>query len=297
MKWGVAIALLAGLVAAVWLIWAIGFHPVLEAIGRAGLGGLAILCLYALFVFVVLAAAWMSLLPRAERHDAKDFYFARLVRDSLAEISPFSPVGGMVAAGRLMILHGMKASYAAASVAADATTEAMAQVAFLAFGLALGVAHFRHLASAGPLTEVMMATMLLAVPGIAALIVLQKKGADFAQRIAGSVFPASERRFVLPRRHSRALQFAAAAGGIVFASSFGLDRVGRRHLHRLPAGGRAGQLGGCAGAGGFALHLALHRRLRARRARRSGSGLCHARAPVRASRRIGSGGVAPQAGA
>ena len=189
MKWGVAIALTAGLVAAAWLIWAIGFGAVIAAVERAGLGGLAMLCLYALVVFAVLTAAWICLLPPAERHGARDFYLARLVRDSIAEISPFSPVGGMVAAGRLMILHGMKAGYAAASVAADATTEAMAQVAFLAFGIALGVAHFRHLASTGPLTEAMVATMLLAVPGIAALILLQKKGADLAQRIAGRFFP------------------------------------------------------------------------------------------------------------
>src|SRR6201996_4524320 len=189
MRWGVIFALVAGLVAAAYLIWAIGFGAVIGAIARAGIGGLAILCLYALVVFVVLAAAWIFLLPRPERHDAKDFYLARLVRDSIAEISPFSPVGGMVAAARLMILHGMNAGYAAASVAADATTEAMAQVAFLAFGIALGVAHFRHLASAGPLTEAMVATLLLAVPCIAALILVQKNGADFAQRIAERFFP------------------------------------------------------------------------------------------------------------
>ena len=182
-------ALAAGLVAAVYLVWAIGFDAVFAAVARAGFGGLALLCLYALAVFVVLAAAWFFLLPPAQRRSVTQFYLARLVRDSLAEISPFSPVGGMVAAARLMILDGMSAGYAAASVAADATTEAMAQVAFLAFGVALGVAHFRHLASAGPLTEAMVATLLLAVPGIAALIFLQKKGADFAERIAGPFFP------------------------------------------------------------------------------------------------------------
>ena len=193
MKWapkiGVAVALLAGLVAAVYLIWAIGFEAVFAAVARAGLLGLALLCLYALAVFVSLAFAWQLLLPQEERRPFPDLYIARLVRDSIAEISPFSPVGGMVAAGRLMILRGMNAGYAAASVTADATTEAMAQVAFLAFGIALGVAHFRDLDSAGPLTEAMVATLLLAVPGIAALILLQKKGADLAQRIAARFFP------------------------------------------------------------------------------------------------------------
>ena len=39
MKWGVVIALLAGLVAAAYLIWAIGFDAVLGAIARAGIVG------------------------------------------------------------------------------------------------------------------------------------------------------------------------------------------------------------------------------------------------------------------
>src|SRR5580704_3311209 len=171
MKWrpriGVAVALLAGLVAAVYLIWAIGFDAVFAAIARAGFGGLALLCLYALAVFISLAFAWFYLLPPSERRPAHELYLARLVRDSIAEISPFSPVGGMVAAARLMVLKGLNPAYAAASVAADATTEAMAQVVFLAFGLGIGFTQFRHLQASGPLTEAMLVVLLLAVPGIA----------------------------------------------------------------------------------------------------------------------------------
>jgi len=193
MKWGqkagLAAALLAGLVAAVWLVWAIGFDAVFASVARAGLGGLALLCLYALAVFVTLAFAWSSLLPPAHRLGLRDFYLGRLVRDSIAEISPFSPVGGMVAAARLMILKGMNPGYAAASVAGDATTEAMAQVAFLAFGVAMAALHFSGGASAGPVLHAMIATMLLAVPGIAGLILLQKKGADFAEKMAARFFP------------------------------------------------------------------------------------------------------------
>jgi hypothetical protein len=54
MKWGVLIALLAGLVAAVYLVWAIGFDAVFAAIARAGFAGLGLLCLYALVVFFAL---------------------------------------------------------------------------------------------------------------------------------------------------------------------------------------------------------------------------------------------------
>ena len=188
-KIGVAIALLAGLVAAIYLIWAIGFDAVIASIARAGFGGLGLLCLYALVVFVSLAFAWFFILPPPARRPVAELYVARLVRDSIAEISPFSPVGGMVAAARLMVLKGMNAGYAAASVAADATTEAMAQVVFLAFGLGLGFTQFRHLRGSGPLTEAMLVVLLLAVPGIALLIFLQKRGAGLAEKIAARFFP------------------------------------------------------------------------------------------------------------
>ena len=193
MKWapkiGVAVALLAGVTAVVYLVWSIGFDAVFAAVARAGFGGLALLCLYALVVFISLTFAWSFLLPPSQRRSFADFYIARLVRDSIAEISPFSPVGGMVAAARLMVLKGMNGSYAAASVAADATTEAMAQVVFLAFGLGIGFTQFRHLEGSGPLTELMVVMLLLGIPGIALLIFLQKKGAIFAEKMAARFFP------------------------------------------------------------------------------------------------------------
>lgn len=188
-KAGIALALLAGVIAAVYLIHWIGFASIFAAVARAGFGGLALLCGYALLVFVSLAFAWYFLMPPEHRRTVPQFYIARLVRDSIAEISPFSPVGGMVAAARLMILKGMNPAYAAASVAADATTEAMAQVVFLAFGLGLGFTQFRHMEGSGPLTIWMLGVLLLAVPGIALLIFLQKKGAGLAERMAARFFP------------------------------------------------------------------------------------------------------------
>jgi putative membrane protein len=188
-KAGIALALLAGVIAAVYLVWSIGFDSIFASVARAGFGGLALLCVYALVVFVSLAFAWYFLMPPEHRRTVPQFYIARLVRDSIAEISPFSPVGGMVAAARLMILKGMNPAYSAASVAADATTEAMAQVVFLAFGLGLGFTQFRHMEGSGPLTIWMLGVLLLAVPGIALLIFLQKKGAGLAERMAARFFP------------------------------------------------------------------------------------------------------------
>ena len=139
MKFGVIIALIAGLVAAVYLIWVIGFGAVFAAVARAGMGGLLLLCLCSLAVTVALSAGLVVVLPPAQRLPHTRFFLARLVREAIAEISPFSPVGGLVAAARLAMLYGMKGAYAAASVAADMTTEAMAQVPFLAFGVMLSL--------------------------------------------------------------------------------------------------------------------------------------------------------------
>lgn len=188
MKIGVVFASIAGVTAAMYIAWTIGFHAIFGSISRAGFGGLGVLCAYALIVLAVLSAAWMSLLPRNLRTRPHKFYLARLVRDSIAEISPFSPLGGMVASGRLMVLSGMNANYAAASVAVDVTTEAMALAAFLTLGFALGMPHFRNLTGVGPLIQVMEGTLLLAVPCIAGFIVLQKGSADWAQRIVGRLF-------------------------------------------------------------------------------------------------------------
>lgn len=188
-KAGIGIALFVGLSAAAYLIWSIGIHPVFAAIARAGISGLALLCIYALLMFVSLALAWFVLLPPDERRPLSELFLARLVRDSIAEISPFSPVGGMVAAARLMILKGMSKAYAAASVAADATTEAMAQVVFLAFGFGFSYSEFRHFQSANLFSNLLLVALVMAVPGIAVLIFLQKRGATFAERVAARFFP------------------------------------------------------------------------------------------------------------
>jgi uncharacterized membrane protein YbhN (UPF0104 family) len=66
----------------------------------------------------------------------------------------------------------------------------MAQVVFLAFGLGWGLTQFRHMAGDGMMSA-MLAVLLLAVPAIALLIFLQKRGAGFAERMANRFFPRS----------------------------------------------------------------------------------------------------------
>lgn len=189
MKWGIAIALPVSVVTTIYIAWSIGLHSIFAGIVRAGFGGLGLLCGYALIMFAVLAAAWNFLLPRDRRASLHAFFLARLVRDSISDITPLSPMAGMFAAARLAVLDGMEASYAAASIAADATTETMAQVAFLALGFALSASHFRHYSGAEPVVTATVIVLLLAMPCIAGLIVLQREGADWVEKIARRFFP------------------------------------------------------------------------------------------------------------
>jgi putative membrane protein len=188
MKWGVLVALLAGLVAAVWIVWAVGFEAVWDAVAQAGPDGFLLLTLYAALVQATTTLGWPCLLAPDGRPAFHHFLVGRMVRDAISDISPFSPAGGLVASARLMIVKGMNGAYAAASVAADATTEAMAQVAFLAVGVLIAVLYLGGSLDES-LLQAMVAVLLLAVPGIAALIFLQKRGADFVERVALRFFP------------------------------------------------------------------------------------------------------------
>lgn len=192
MKWRVVALLAASTVATIYIVWSIGPSLIFAGVVRAGVGGLGMLCAYALGMFGVLAAAWKCLSPRTCRANLRMFFMARLVRDSISDITPFSPIAGMLAAARLATLGGMEASYAAASIAADATAETMAQVAFLALGFALSVSHFRHLPGAQPLVTGTIIVLLLAIPCIAGLIVLQRESADWVEKIARRLFPKAQ---------------------------------------------------------------------------------------------------------
>jgi putative membrane protein len=189
MKWGVLIALLAGLIAAVYLYAVIGFGAVFAAVARAGVGGVLLLCLCSLAVTAVLALAWWVVVPPQQRLPHGRFFLARLVREAIAEISPFSPIGGLVTAARIAVLYGMRGAYAAASVAADMTTEAMAQVPFLAFGLALSLRHLGELPNSDTLLTAMVVILLLSVPAMVLLVLAQKRGAGLAERMAVRFLP------------------------------------------------------------------------------------------------------------
>jgi glycosyltransferase 2 family protein len=191
MKIGVIAAALIGLCVAVWLLLHIGIDSVFDAVGRVGIGGFAVICLYGLCVVALMGSGWFALLPE---HTARNLFtcvIGRQTRDSAGDILPFSQFGGMVIGARAIVLRGIKPPVAFASVIADVTTELMAQIAFIAIGIALCISELRASPTLSPYVNALVLATFLLVPGIAALVILQKRGAALAERLAARFLPSA----------------------------------------------------------------------------------------------------------
>ena len=96
-----------GLALALYLVTYVGLGAVFSAAVAVGWGGFAILCLYALGLFLLLGCAWYVLAARLPRTRLWVFVWARMVRDAATEVLPFSQLGGIVFGARAAILHGV----------------------------------------------------------------------------------------------------------------------------------------------------------------------------------------------
>ncbi len=128
-----------------------------------GWGGFAILCLYVLAPFLILGAAWYVLLRDSPLKDLRLFVWARMVRDAATEVLPFSQVGGIVIGARAAILHGISQPLVFASVIVDVTTEMLAQIAYIALGVAILSARVPRTAFTHSLTTGLSVGLAIAV--------------------------------------------------------------------------------------------------------------------------------------
>jgi putative membrane protein len=125
------IALLAGLA-----FWA-GLPAVEHAFSMLGLEGFVLVVLIHLLPIVLMGAAWWSIGQAGRRASLPSFIAARLVRDSVAELLPFSQVGGFAAGVRLLSLTGVPARAGAFSLFADLLMEFFSKLLYAMAGLAL----------------------------------------------------------------------------------------------------------------------------------------------------------------
>ncbi len=188
MKIRVLLVAALGLCLAAYLVLHVGFAAVLTAAAEVGWAGFALLCLYALALFPLLGAAWRVLLPGAGA-GVWVFVWARLVREAASDVLPFSQVGGIVFGARTAIRHGVTGSDAFASTIVDVTSEALAQIAYIALGFAILSAGVPGSSSIGTLTKVFAVGLALAVVAGVLLVFLQRYGHRVMGRLAARLIP------------------------------------------------------------------------------------------------------------
>lgn len=185
-----AIAALAGVAGAAYLIFRVGFHSILESIVSVGWSGFALLCLYGLANFALLGFAWLALMPPANPAQVAIFCWGRAVRDSAGDVLPFSQFGGMVIGARAVILRGVAPPVAFGSTIVDVTMEMIAQIAFILAGLLILLTELPEVRSTS-MVRVAMVGVAMAVLLASAFVMVQRRGFSLFERIARKLVPAA----------------------------------------------------------------------------------------------------------
>jgi glycosyltransferase 2 family protein len=184
MKVRLAILATVGVALTLYLVRYVGWHAVFSALGALGLLGFGVFSLLSLLVFVLLGAAWQVLLSGPDTPRLAIFVRARLVRDSGAEVLPFSQLGGIALGVRAAILQGLAAPLAAASMIVDVTTEMLAQIAYAALGVAILAARGPQNSRVASLLALSAIGLALAAVAAALFIAVQRRGGRIAARFA-----------------------------------------------------------------------------------------------------------------
>ena len=102
-----------------------------------GWRGALLYWLYSLTIFVWLGGAWLAAAPGEPTRKVALFSWARLVREAVADLLPFSQIGGLVVGARVLRAGRMSAPRIYASMIVDLTTEMASQFLFTMFGVAV----------------------------------------------------------------------------------------------------------------------------------------------------------------
>lgn len=191
--WPAAFALLGLALFTGTIAW-LGWDEVLHALGKVSFGGFVLYFIAQLVIIAGLAGAWRLLLRG--RHGGRFLllYWGRMVRDAAGEFLPFSHVGGFILGGRAIALGGVSFADAAASTLADVTVEFVAELIFIAIGVAILAALAPHSALVLPV----VAGLGVAALGGTGFLFVQQGGSrlfrGLALRIAGRSAPSASVR-------------------------------------------------------------------------------------------------------
>ena len=148
-------------------------------------------CGYSLGVFGVLGAAWWAAAPGERPNRIGLFTWARLIREAASDLLPFSQIGGIVVATRMLGEAGVPRPRVYASMIADMTTELASQVVFSLFGVALVVSLLVDGGSAATLRVPLAIGGVIMIALIVAFAAAQRWVLPLAGQIAQRVVPGS----------------------------------------------------------------------------------------------------------
>ena len=162
--------MLVGILLAILMVFAFGAHHVLAALLSVGWRGFALMVVVQLTVTLLLALAWLIILPQPRLRIFPVLYWGRLVREAGGRFLPFLHVGGFVMGARAVSLAGTPKPLAAASTLVDVAAEFTAEVLFAAVGLVVLVAWQPHSdlilpLGAGIVVAGLAAGIVIALPG------------------------------------------------------------------------------------------------------------------------------------
>jgi putative membrane protein len=178
------VAALVGLAVAAAIIAYVGLGNVVEATAKIGWRGLLALCLTYMIPMSILSTAWLVLDPEAKPSTWLTLFFARLVRDTSAEVLPFSSLGGFVFGARAAVLGGVEPALAISTTVVDVTAEFIGQLGFSALGVAL--LFYRPEAPPQDLLPTSVLGLAAGLLAAAAFIMLQRRASGPLERwVAG----------------------------------------------------------------------------------------------------------------
>lgn len=186
LSWGVALATLAGLAAALWVLGRVGLADVIGIVGRIGAGGFMLYAAAHGVVLWTLGLAWAWSAPVRLR-PVRLFAWGRTVREAANELLPFSQLGGLVLGLRVVLSAGLPPTPLYAAAVIDSVTEIASQIVYVLVGLTIAGL---LLAKMPPgVTSAAWAGLGVLAALIGAMVLLQRPLLAAAGRLAGRFIP------------------------------------------------------------------------------------------------------------
>lgn len=171
-KTGVALCALAGIALAMALVVYFGTAQVGEAFLAAGWQGLAAMTALYLASVTLCAFAWQILATTPPRNAVAVFHWARLLRDSVANILAIIPGAGEAIAARELTAFGLKSGAAIATTVVDLTMEIISQLFFTLVGLGF----LAWMRPGEPLAWWALAGLMVTAVAMAGFVAAQRSG-------------------------------------------------------------------------------------------------------------------------